>query len=157
MSVRLNFYHASPEAIKLMIGQENYLSGLTGANEGLDKKLLELVKIRVSQINGCAYCLDMHTKDTRLLGETEQRLYTLSAWREAPFFTAQEQAALKWAEALTQVATKEVSDELFLEVKEYFSERQMVDLTLAINAINSWNRFVRGFGADVGSYQPAGA
>jgi len=114
---------------------------------------MELVKIRVSQINGCAYCLDMHTKDARALGETEQRIYALSAWRETPFFTDRERAALAWAEANT-LLPQGVSQQLFEEAREYFSEAQLANLTLAIATINAWNRFGVSFAPVPGSYQP---
>jgi AhpD family alkylhydroperoxidase len=107
---------------------------------GLEHSLVELVKTRVSQINGCAYCIDMHTKDARAAGETEQRLYALSAWREAPFYSERERAALEWAEELTLIASKSVPDELYRRMLEHFSEAELVSLTLAVIAINGWNR-----------------
>jgi AhpD family alkylhydroperoxidase len=120
---------------------------------GLEPSLLELVKLRASEINGCAYCLDMHSKDARAEGETEQRIYVLSAWREAPFYTPRERAALAWTEAITLVS-EGVSDELYEKAREQFDEKELVDLTLAIVTINGWNRLAIGLGADVGSYQP---
>jgi AhpD family alkylhydroperoxidase len=107
---------------------------------GLGPLLLELVKTRASQLNGCAFCIDMHTKDARAHGETEQRLYGLSAWRDAPFYSSRERAALEWTEALTLVAGNDVPDDLYARVRQHFDERQLVDLTLAIVAINGWNR-----------------
>jgi len=121
---------------------------------GLEPQLLELVKTRASQINGCAYCIDMHTKDARAHGETEQRLYALSAWRETPFFSERERAALAWTEAITLVADGPVDDEDYDAVREHFDERSLVDLTLAIVAINGWNRLAVGFATVPGTYQP---
>ena len=149
MPLRLNYHKASPDALNLMFSGEHYLKHC-----GLSQQLLELVKTRVSQINGCAYCLDMHTKDARKLGETEQRLYALSAWREAPFYSQEERAALAWAEALTSINQQGPAPALLEEAKRCFNERQLTDLTFAVTMINSWNRFVAAFGADVGSYQP---
>jgi len=116
--------------------------------------LLELVKLRASQLNGCAYCIDMHTKDARSHGESEQRLYGVSAWHEAPFYTARERAALAWTEAVTLVSQSQVPDEVYAQVRAHFSEKETVDLTLAIAAINSWNRLAISFRAEAGSYQP---
>ncbi len=121
---------------------------------GLEAGLQELVKIRASQLNGCAYCLDMHTKDARALGETEQRIYALSAWHETPFFTERERAALAWTEAVTQVSHG-VSDELYELARAQFSEQELVNLTWAVAAINAWNRIAISFRAVPGSYQPA--
>jgi len=122
-------------------------------DSGLERSLLELVKLRSSQLNGCAYCLDMHSKDARAEGETEQRIYVLSAWREASFYTPRERAALAWTEAVTLIPGG-VSDELFATVREHFSEKELVDLTMEIVTINGWNRIAIALGADVGSYQP---
>ena len=122
-----------------------------------DPRLRELVRVRASQLNGCAYCIDMHTKDARGEGETEQRLYGLSAWRETPFYTPRERAALEWAETLTLMASQHVRDELYTRAREHFSEAELVSLTLAVIAINGWNRVAISFHADVGSYQPATA
>ncbi len=125
---------------------------------GLERPLLELVKLRASQINGCAYCIDMHTKDARAEGETEQRLYALAAWRETPFYTERERAALEWTEALTLISQNHVPDELFERVRQRFSEEELVNLTLAVVAINGWNRMAISFRTVPGSYQrPAGA
>jgi AhpD family alkylhydroperoxidase len=120
----------------------------------IERPLFELVKIRASQINGCAYCLDMHTKDARLAGETEQRLYALSAWRETPFFTDRERAALEWTEAVTRVADTHVPDEIHERVAAQFDEAELVALTFAVVVINSWNRLAVSFRPPVGSYQP---
>ena len=121
---------------------------------GLDRQLLELVKIRASQINGCAYCLDMHTKDARALGETEQRIYALNAWRETPFFTDRERAALDWTEAVTRVADTHVPDDVYERVRAQFSEPELVTLTFAAIMINAWNRLAISFRAPAGTYQP---
>jgi AhpD family alkylhydroperoxidase len=120
----------------------------------LEHSLLRLVEIRASQINGCAYCLDMHTKDARAAGETEQRIYTLDAWRETPFFTDRERAALEWTEAVTLVAETRVPDAVFEQVRQQFSEEELVELTFAVIVINSWNRLNVSFRPLVGDYQP---
>jgi len=121
---------------------------------GLEHSLLELVKIRASQINGCAYCIDMHTKDARALGETEQRIYALSAWHETPFFSDRERAALEYAEDVTRVGESHVSDEVWARVRQQFSEDELVALTFALVAINGWNRLAVSFRIPPGSYQP---
>jgi AhpD family alkylhydroperoxidase len=121
---------------------------------GIDHRLFLLVEMRASQINGCAYCMDMHTKDARLAGETEQRIYALSAWRETPFFTDRERAALEWTEAVTRVADTHVPDEIYERVSSHFNESDLVALTFAVVAINSWNRLSISFRPVVGSYQP---
>jgi AhpD family alkylhydroperoxidase len=120
----------------------------------LDRSLFELVKIRASQINGCAYCIDMHTKDARLAGETEQRIYALNAWRETPFFTDRERAALEWTEAVTRVAETHVPDEIHERAAAQFDEAELVALTFAVVVINGWNRLTVSFRAPAGSYQP---
>jgi AhpD family alkylhydroperoxidase len=121
----------------------------------LERPLFELIKIRASQINGCAYCLDMHTKDARRAGETEQRIYALNAWRETPFFSERERAALEWTEAVTRVADTHVPDEIHQRVAALFDEAELVALTFAVVVINSWNRLAVSFRPPVGSYQPA--
>jgi AhpD family alkylhydroperoxidase len=128
------------------------LSSETAAH--LERSLFELVKIRASQINGCAYCIDMHTKDARAAGETEQRIYALNAWRETPFFTDRERAALEWTEAVTRVGDTHVPDEIYGRAEKEFSEPELVALTFAVIVINSWNRLAVSFRAPVGSYQP---
>lgn len=148
MTQRINRAQAAPGAYEAMLGLQKYTQEC-----GLEHSLLELVKLRASQINECAYCLDMHSKDARAAGETEQRIYVLSAWREAPFYSLREQAALEWTEAVTCIS-KGVSDELYEKVRKQFSEKEMVDLTMAIITINGWNRLSISLGADVGSYQP---
>jgi AhpD family alkylhydroperoxidase len=127
---------------------ENYVK-----QSGLEPGFLDLVKTRVSQMNGCAYCLDMHTKDARARGETEQRLYALGAWHETPFFSERERAALAWAETVTRVAETHVPDEAFEHARQHFTEKELVDLTLAIIAINGWNRMAIAFRKVPGTYQ----
>jgi AhpD family alkylhydroperoxidase len=148
MKERLNYSKVSPMALTAMLGVEKY-----AANSGLEHSLYELVKTRASQINGCAYCLDMHTKDARKAGETEQRLYALSAWRETPFYTERERAALAWTEAVTLISENDVSDLLYEATSKYFDEKEMVALTMAIIAINGWNRLAISFRTVPGSYQ----
>lgn len=149
MEQRIDYSKVAPEAIKGILQLEKYV-----ADSGLEHSLVELVKLRASQINGCAFCLDMHTKDARLAGESEQRLYTMSAWRETPFFSERERAALAWTEELTLIAENEVPDSLFQHVREHFSEQELVTLTICINAINSWNRLAISFRTPAGTYQP---
>ena len=153
MSQRLNHFQASPGAMNTLIEVEKYISSCYKIKNTLDKTLSELVKIRVSQINGCAYCLDMHSKDARALGETEQRLHSLIAWRETNFFSEKERAALAWAEANTLIHQNEIDDQLYQSTREHFSEEQLVDLTLVITTINSWNRIAISFKPEVGGYQ----
>jgi AhpD family alkylhydroperoxidase len=152
MKQRLDYAKASPKGFEAMRSLERHVR-----QSGLDPRLLELVRTRASQLNGCAYCLDMHTKDARAAGETEQRLYALSAWRETPYFDACERAALAWTEAVTRLAEDRVSDETYHEVCQHFDERSLVDLTLAIVAINSWNRLAIAFRKEPGTYQPPSA
>jgi AhpD family alkylhydroperoxidase len=128
----------------------------SAAEASLERPLYELVKIRASQINGCAYCIDMHTKDARLAGETEQRIYALNAWRETPFFTDRERAALEWTEAVTRVAETHVPDDVHARVAAHFDEPELVALTFAVVVINSWNRLAISFRAPAGTYQPKG-
>ncbi len=149
MKERIDYKKVAPEAYKAMLGVEAYVRGC-----GIEHSLLELVKTRVSQINGCAFCLDMHTKDARAAEETEQRLYVLPAWREAPFYSERERAALAWAEAVTQISTNSIGDDLYAEVRRHFSEKELVDLTLAIVGINGWNRLAVPFRSQAGIYQP---
>ena len=147
MEPRLNAAELAPDAQHAMYALGKYL-----AKCGLEKGLQELVKLRASQINGCAYCLDMHSKDARAAGETEQRLYTLSAWRETPFFTPRERAALAWTEAVT-VISGGVSDAVYQEARKHFSDKELVDLTWAVAAINAWNRIAISFHMVPGTYQ----
>ena len=140
MEQRADFYKASPDAIKAMIALDAAVSKL-----GLEPLLLDLVKLRASQINGCAFCVDMHSADARRKGETERRLYAVAAWRETPFFTPRERAALAWTESVTLVAATHAPDAEYAELAEHFSEKERVDLTTAIATINSWNRLSIAF------------
>src|SRR5215470_8439184 len=135
MEARLDYRKFSQEPYQAMLALEKYL-----ANCGLDHKFLHLLKLRASQINGCAFCIDMHSIDARACGETEQRLYALSAWRETPFFTDRERAGLAWTEAVTLIAVDHVPDDIYEEVRTRFTEKELVALTMAIVAINGWNR-----------------
>lgn len=140
----------SPEACSTMYGLERFVRA-----SGLEHSLLELVKLRASQMNGCAYCIDMHTKDARAQGESEQRLYTVSVWRETPFFSDREQAALAWTEAVTLVGQSHVPDEVYELARRQFSDQELVILTMAVIAINGWNRLAVSFRAVPGTYSPA--
>ena len=140
MEPRLNFYKSGPDAMIAMTGLEQQI-----ARSGLDKLLMELVRLRVSQINGCAYCIDVHTADARKAGESERRLATVAVWRETPFFTDRERAALDWAEAVTRVAETRVPDDVWDRVQPVFTPAELVDLTLLVNTINAWNRFAIAF------------
>ena len=142
MEQRLNYRTAAPEAFKPMYDMEAYLKGC-----GLELSLIKLVKVRASQINGCAYCLHMHTKDARASGESEQRLYLLNAWDESQLYTARERAALGWTDALTLVSETHAPDEAYEAVKAQFKPKEIVDLTLLISTINAWNRIAIGFRA----------
>jgi AhpD family alkylhydroperoxidase len=150
MPSRLDFSKVSPGGYMAMRHLEAHIR-----QAGLEPGLLELVKTRASQLNGCAYCIDMHTKDARAHGESEQRLYALSAWRETPFFSARERAALAWTEAVTLVAVGPIEEEDYEDVREQFDERSLADLTLAIVAINGWNRLAIAFATGPGTYQPS--
>jgi AhpD family alkylhydroperoxidase len=147
--MRLNYFKAAPGGLNIMREFEKYLHEC-----GLEQSLIELVKMRSSQINGCAYCIDMHSKDARAAGETEQRLYGLSAWRETPFYTDRERAALEWTEKLTLISTNGVPDDLYEQTLQHFSEQELVNLTLVITTINTWNRLAISFRSEPGSYQP---
>ncbi len=140
MQPRLNFYKASPEAAKSLMALETALASLS-----IEPLLVDLVKLRASQINGCAYCVDMHSRDARNKGETERRLYAIAVWRETPFFTPRERAALAWTEALTRLADTHAPDADYAQMREAFTERESVDLTLVIGTINIWNRFGVGY------------
>jgi len=150
MQPRIEYEKVAPDGVKAMFGLESYVRHCD-----LEPALLELVKFRASQINGCAYCIDMHTKDARARGETEQRLYALNAWRETPFFTDRERAALAWTEAVTEVAHTHVPDEIYELARLYFGEKELIDLTLAVIAINGWNRLAISFRKVPGTYQRA--
>ena len=149
MQPRINITAISPGLYKAMIGLEQYL-----ATSSIDKKLLTLMKLRASQINGCAYCIDMHWKDLRELGEPEQRLYGLDAWRESPYYTDRERAALDWTEAVTLIAEDHVPDSVYDRVRSHFNEQQLADLTFAVAAINAWNRLTIASRTTPGGYKP---
>ncbi len=146
---RANYGEVAPEGIDNLRRLENYNKG-----SEVEPELVELVKLRASQINGCAYCIDMHTMDARSQGESEQRLYGVSAWREMPFYSERERAALAWAESVTKISEGPVPDELYKQVGEHFTDKEMVDLTLVVIANNSWNRLAISFRTPPGSYQP---
>lgn len=149
MAIRLRNTQAASGAYQAMLKLGEYVN-----NCGLEHSLLRLIETRASQINGCAYCLDMHTQDARAAGESEQRLYVLPAWREAPFYSERERAALEWTEAVTLVAETHVPDEVYERVHPHFTDEELVNLTLAINAINSWNRLNIAFRNPAGTYHP---
>lgn len=149
MKERMDYGKAAPGATRAMYGLESYIKEC-----GLEKSLIELVKLRASQINGCGYCIDMHTKDARAQGEKEQRLYALVAWKESPFYTERERAALAWTESLTLIADNHVPDEVFEEARQHFSETELANLTLVIITINGWNRFAISFRDEPGTYKP---
>ena len=150
MSARLDYAHASPRIIHAMLGLQRAVD-----ESGLEPSLRELVKLRASLLNGCAYCIDMHFKDAKAQGETDERLYMLSAWHEAACYTDREMAALLWTDTLTRIAENHVSDEVYDSVAEHFDDRELVNLTAAVVAINCWNRFAISFAAVPGEYQPA--
>ncbi len=149
MKPRIEYRKVAPGVMEAMSGLERYV-----ASCGLEPSLLELVKLRASQINGCAFCIDMHTKDARARNESEQRLYALSAWRETPFYSERERGALAWTEAVTLVADGHVPDEVYEHVRQQFTEKELADLTMAIVAINGWNRFAISFRTVPGTYHP---
>ena len=148
MERRIDYAKVAPGVRAAMLGLEEYVH-----QTGLERSLVELVDLRASLLNGCAYCADMHTKVARSLGETEQRLYTVSLWRETPFFSDRARAALAWTEAVTRVSVDGVSDEAYEFAREQFSEKELVDLTLAIVAINGWNRLAIAFRTVPGTFQ----
>lgn len=150
MQPRIEWETVAPGAMAAMRGLEDYVR-----RSGLEPSLLELVKVRASQINGCAYCLDMHTRDARAGGEKEQRLHAVAAWHEVPFFSERERAALAWTDAVTLVGQTRVPDEVYQQARQYFDEKGLVDLTIAVVAINGWNRLAVAFRTVPGSYQPA--
>jgi AhpD family alkylhydroperoxidase len=147
---RFDYAKVAPGAYHAMLGLERYLHEC-----GLEQSLLHLIKLRASQVNGCAYCLDMHWKDLKSIGEQDQRLYELDAWEESPFYSDRERAALTWTEAVTRVAQSRVPDDLYNEVRQHFSEKEIADLTLAIATINAWNRLSISARTVPGTYQPA--
>jgi AhpD family alkylhydroperoxidase len=150
MEARFNYAKAAPGVYKAMLGLDQYLEDC-----GLEESLLHLMRLRASQINGCAYCLDMHWKDLRTSGEQEQRLYSLDAWRECPYYTERERAALAWTEAVTLITAGHVPDAVYEEALAHFSERELSDLTLAVTVINTWNRLSIAARTVPGAYRPA--
>jgi AhpD family alkylhydroperoxidase len=150
MEARFSYVKAAPGAFQAMHGLVKYLQQC-----GLEGSLLTLIDLRASQINGCAYCLDMHWKDLRAMGESEQRLYALDAWRESPFYTNRERAALAWTEALTLITEGHVPEEVYEEVRQHFNDKELSDLTLAVVTINGWNRLNIAARTVAGAYQPA--
>jgi AhpD family alkylhydroperoxidase len=150
MTERIDYSKVIPAGYRAILGLEKYLESC-----GLEQSLLDLIRMRASQINGCAYCLDMHWKDARANGESEQRLYSLDAWRETSYYSERERAALAWTEAVTSISTNHVNDELYQLARQYFSEEELSNLTLAIITINSWNRLSISFRTEAGDYQPA--
>lgn len=150
MTERIDYTKAAPSALKAMLGLQAVVD-----HSGLEHSLIELLKLRASQINGCAYCIDMHFKDAKAMGESDERLYLLDAWREAPFYSERERAALLWCETLTLVAERGAPDEVYEEVRKQFNDAELTNLTLAIVAINGWNRFGIGFRSEPGNYDPA--
>lgn len=152
MTARYRYAKTSAAGFQAMLGLEEYLHSC-----GLEEPLLHLIKLRASQINGCAYCLDMHWKDLRAIGETEQRLYSLDAWEESPFYSERERAALEWTEAVTRVADGHVPDAVYDRVRPHFSDKELADLTFAIATINAWNRLNVAARTESGTYQPRGA
>lgn len=147
---RVDYYKLAPGAIRALSAIEQYLRAST-----LEPALIELVKVRASLMNGCAYCVDIHTKDARAKGETEQRLYAVAVWRETPFFNTRERAALAWTEVITEIGRSGVGDAPYEDARAQFTEKELVDLTFAVIAINAWNRLGVAFQPEVGSYTPA--
>ena len=149
---RINYYKVAPEGVKAVRALEAYVR-----TSGLEASLIELVKVRASLMNGCAYCVDIHTRDARARGETEQRLFAVPVWRETPFFTPRERAALAWSETVTEIGRSGVSDPVYEEARGHFTEKELVDLTFAVIAINAWNRLAVTFRPAIGSVTPAAA
>jgi AhpD family alkylhydroperoxidase len=150
MESRIAYLKVAPGAYKAVLGLEEYLHQC-----GLEENLLDLVKLRASQVNGCAYCIDMHWKDLRAAGENDQRLYGLDAWEESPYYSDRERAALAWTEAVTNLRDGHVRDEVYEHARKHFSEKELADLTLAVAAINAWNRLAISGRTEPGSYKPA--
>jgi AhpD family alkylhydroperoxidase len=146
---RMNYREAAPGAVKALVGLEHYL-----ATCGLEQRLMDLVKLRASQINGCAYCIDRHSKDLRADGESEQRLYELDAWRETPFYTDRERAALLWTEAVTLIADTHIPESVYEQVRPQFNDAELANLTFVIGTINVWNRICTSFRVEPGKYSP---
>lgn len=149
MQMRISYARSAPGVFDAMESLDNYLEG-----SAIERPLRLLIQMRASQINGCAYCLDMHSKDLRAIGETEQRIYSLDAWRECPYYTERERAALEWTEAVTLVAESHIPDAAYDAVRPFFDERELADLTLAVATINAWNRLSIAARLTPGSYQP---
>jgi AhpD family alkylhydroperoxidase len=149
MQARMSYREAAPEVLRRMSSMEQYLGGC-----GLEQSLLDLVRLRASQINRCAFCIDMHWKDLRASGESEQRLYMLDAWREASCYSERERAVLAWTEAVTLIADTGVPDEIYEQARSQFSETELANLTFAVVAINGWNRLNVSFRTEAGAYQP---
>jgi AhpD family alkylhydroperoxidase len=150
MTKRIDYAKLAPGGIRAIMGVESWVR-----QSGLDETLIHLTKLRASYLNGCAYCVDMHSKDARVAGETEQRIYSVPVWRETPFYTPRERAALLWTEVVTELGREGVSDAVYEDVRSHFSEEELAQLTIAVVTINMWNRLAIALGADVGSYQPA--
>ena len=150
MQLRIDYRKHAQEPLKHLLAIEQYI-----AESGLEPKLVHLIKMRASQINGCGYCLDMHSIDARAVGESEQRLYTLEAWRETPFFSDRERAALAWTESVTQIAQTHAPDDIYADLQKHFTEKEIVDLTLVVGMINLWNRVAISTRAQPGHYKPA--
>jgi AhpD family alkylhydroperoxidase len=146
---QIQYPRTVPDAYRAMLALEEYVR-----SSGLDHKLLHLVKLRASYLNGCAFCVDMHTKEARAAGESEQRLYAVPVWRETPFFTPRERAALAWTEAVTEIGRQGVPHDVHAGAREHFDDAELVRLTMAVIAINGWNRLSIAFHTEVGSYQP---
>ncbi len=149
MKARFDYSAVAPGAYQAMRGLEKYLHDC-----GLEESLMHLIKLRASQINGCAFCLDMHWKDLRALGETEERLYSLDAWHECPYYSDRERAALEWTDAVTLITDGHVSDDVYDRVRRAFTEKELADLTLAVATINAWNRLLISARREPGTYQP---
>lgn len=152
MTARIDYARVASDAVRVMMELERYI-----ATSRIEPPLRDLVKLRASLLNGCAYCIDMHSKDARARGETEQRLYGLAAWRETPFYSERERAALAWTDAVTLVSETHVPDDVFEAARSQFSEEELVDLTMVVVTINGWNRVAISFRPEVGSYQPRAA
>ena len=150
MGRRFDYREFSPDPVQAMRALEKYIAGC-----GLDHKFIHLLKLRASQINGCAFCIDMHSIDARAAGESEQRLYALNAWRETSFFTDRERAGLAWVEAITLVSETHVPDDLYDETRRHFTEKEIFDLTFVASTINAWNRIAVASRTPAGTYQPA--
>jgi AhpD family alkylhydroperoxidase len=151
-SARVDYRRVSPEAMRAMAALERFVQG-----SGLESRLVELVKLRASYINGCAYCVDVHTKDARVAGESEQRLFAIPVWHETPYFTPRERAALAWTESVTDIGHSGVPDDVYEQARAEFSETELLALTMAIIAINGWTRLAVSFRTEPGTYQPRGA